>query len=116
MWRMKTYRRLASDISHDLLDRRNCTRRAISLPVTIVTGFGDTHAAIVQNVSSRGFNIQSEYGVTIGRFLSLDIPGLAQYPGWVAWSYLGGFGLEVANPIPEQVIEYIVAMAVRHAA
>jgi hypothetical protein len=26
---MKTYRRLASDISPDLLDRRNCTRRAI---------------------------------------------------------------------------------------
>ena len=64
-------------------------------------------------MSTLGFKLRSEYRVTVGRFVSLDIPGLTVYSGWVAWSYLDQFGLDVANAIPEPVIEYIIAMALQ---
>ncbi|MDY0968654.1 hypothetical protein [Sphingomonas aerolata] len=64
-------------------------------------------------MSTLGFKLRSEYRVTVGRFVSLDIPGLTVYSGWVAWSYLDLFGLDVANAIPEPVIEYIIAMALQ---
>jgi hypothetical protein len=63
------------------------------------------------NASSSGFRIRSEYGVTVGRFLSVDVRDFAQYAGWVAWAFSGEFGFEVANPIPQAVIDHIVAMA-----
>jgi hypothetical protein len=65
----------------------------------------------VTNVSSLGFRIRSDYGVTIGRFLSLDVPGLARYSGWVAWSQADQFGLDVANPLPQKVIDHILMIA-----
>lgn len=85
----------------------------MSHPAVLITSLGDRHSAIIQNVSTLGFKIRSEYGVTVGRFLSIDIPGLATYSGWVAWSYRDQFGLDVANAIPEPVIKHIIAMAVQ---
>jgi len=79
----------------------------------LITSLADEHPDIIQNVSTLGFKLRSEYGVTVGRFLSLDIPGLTAYSGWVAWSYLDQFGLDVANAIPEPVIEYIITMALQ---
>ena len=68
-------------------------------------------SSFLTNVSSLFFRIRSEYRVTIGRFLSLDVPGLARYSGWVAWSHAGEFGLDVANPIPQEIVDDIVEMA-----
>ncbi|KQM96361.1 hypothetical protein ASE77_18900 [Sphingomonas sp. Leaf226] len=85
----------------------------MSLPAVLVTSLADEHPAIIQNVSTLGFKLRSEYRVTVGRFLSLDIPGLTVYSGWVAWSYLDQFGFDVANAIPEPVIEHIIAMALQ---
>jgi len=79
----------------------------------LVTPLGDEHPAIIQNISTLGFKIRSEYGVTIGRFLAIDIPGLTAYSGWVSWSYLGEFGLDVANAIPGPVVEHIINIAVQ---
>jgi hypothetical protein len=72
---------------------------------------GDTHSAFLTNASPSGFRIRSNYGVTIGRFLLVDVPNFTQYPGWVAWANSGEFGFEVANSIPQKVIDRIVAMA-----
>ena len=77
----------------------------------LITSFADEHPAIIQNVSTLGFKLRSDHKVTVGRFLSLNIPGLAAYSGWVAWSHLDQFGLDVANAIPEPVIEHIISMA-----
>lgn len=79
--------------------------------MSLITPAGDLHAATLTNISSLGFRIRSEYGVTLGRFLSLDIPQLTRYSGWVAWSYSDEFGLDVANPIPQKVIDHILALA-----
>jgi hypothetical protein len=81
------------------------------LPVSLLTLRGDTYSAFLTNASSSGFRIRSEYGVTVGRFLSVDVRDFAQYAGWVAWAFSGEFGFEVANPIPQAVIDHIVAMA-----
>jgi hypothetical protein len=107
---VNVYRRIASDSSPDLSERRYSTRRAVDLDVFLITPLGDAHPANIQDVSSRGFRIRSDYGVTIGRFLTLDIPGLTRYSGWVAWSYLGEFGLEAATPVPDDIVDHIVTL------
>jgi len=110
---MNTYRRSMANAGNNPLDRRCSNRTAMNHPAVLITSLGDKHSAIIQNVSTLGFKIRSEYGVTVGRFLSIDIPGLATYSGWVAWSYRDQFGLDVANAIPEPVIKHIIAMAVQ---
>ena len=108
---MNTYCRPMANAGDNPLDRRCSNRTCMSHPAALITALGDKHSAIIQNVSTLGFKIRSEYGVTVGRFLSIDIPGLATYAGWVAWSYRDQFGLDVANAIPEPVIKHIIAMA-----
>lgn len=110
---MNTYRRPVAGADQDPLDRRHSNRTGMSLPAVLITSLADKHPAIIQNVSTLGFKVRSKYGATVGRFLSIDIPGLATYSGWVAWSYCEEFGLDVANAIPEPVIEHIIAMAVQ---
>jgi len=110
---MNTHRGPVAGAGKDRLDCRYSNRTAMSLPAVLITSLADEHPAIIQNVSTLGFKLRSEYRVTVGRFLSLDIPGLIAYSGWVAWSYLDQFGLDVANAIPEPVIEYIIAMALQ---
>ena len=98
---MNTHRGPVTGAGKGRLDRRYSNRTAMSLPAVLITSLADEHPDIIQNVSTLGFKLRSEYGVTVGRFLSLDIPGLTAYSGWVAWSYLDQFGLDVANAIPE---------------
>jgi hypothetical protein len=72
---------------------------------------GDTYSGFLTNASVSGFRINLDQGLIIGRFLLVDVPNFTQYPGWVAWADTGEFGFEVANPIPQAVIDHIVAMA-----
>lgn len=108
---MNPYRGPVAGAGKDPLDRRHSNRTGITLPAVLVTSLTEKHPAVIQNVSTLGFKIGSECGVTIGRFLVIDIPGLTTYSGWVAWSYLGEFGIDVANSIPEQVVKHIIDIA-----
>jgi hypothetical protein len=92
-------------------NQRAAVRSRAHLPVFLVTPAGDAYSAFLTNVSCIGFRIRSEYRVTIGRFLTVDLPGLARYPGWVAWANADEFGLDVADFIPKEVIDQIVATA-----
>jgi hypothetical protein len=91
-------------------NRRLAVRARIYLAVLLITPGGDIYAATLTNISSLGFRIRADYGVTLGRFLSLDVPELARY-SWVAWSEGGEFGLAVANLIPQEVIKHILLIA-----
>jgi hypothetical protein len=106
--KMNIYRKIASDISPTLLDRRYSARRFVNIEIFLITALGNIIPATARDVSSRGFRVKADYGVTIGRPIVLVIPGLSNYPGWVAWSYLGEFGVEGAEVISDHVIDYIV--------
>ena len=54
--------------------------------------------------------MRANYGVTIGRSLVLATPGLPNYIGWVAWSYLGESGLEAAQELSEPAVEHIIVL------
>ncbi|WP_165911547.1 PilZ domain-containing protein [Sphingomonas sp. PP-CC-3A-396] len=109
---MNIYRRIASDISPNVADRRYSSRQPVNVDAHLITPSGNVVHATVRDVSSRGFRVKATYGVTIGRSLVLAIPGLPKYLGWVAWSYLGEFGLEAAQEISEHAIERIIALNV----
>jgi hypothetical protein len=104
------YREIASDVFPGLVDRRYSSRCLADVGVLLITPLGDILPARIRDVSSRGFRLKADYGVTIGRSLMLVIPGLPNYAGWVAWSYLGEFGLEGAELISAHAIEHIIAL------
>ena len=110
---MNVYRKIASDVSPDLVDRRYSSRHLVNVGALLITPSGNMLNATVRDVSSRGFRVKADYGVTIGRSLVLAIPELPKYPGWVAWSFLGEFGLEAAQEISEHAIEHIIALDIQ---
>lgn len=110
---MNVYRKIASDVSPDLVDRRYSSRHLVNVGALLITPSGNMLNATVRDVSSRGFRVKADYGVTIGRSLVLAIAGLPKYPGWVAWSFLGEFGLEAAQEISEHAIEHIIALDIQ---
>lgn len=110
---MNTYRGPVAGAGKDPLDRRHSNRTGIALPAVLITSLAKKHPAVIQNVSTLGFKIGSEYEFTTGRFRVIDIPGLTTYSGWVAWSYLGESGIDVANAIPEIVVKHVIEMAVQ---
>jgi hypothetical protein len=107
---MNMYRKIASDISPALIERRCASRHLVNLGALLITPLGEMIPATVTGVSTRGFRVKADYGVTIGRSVGLAIPGLPRYVGWVAWSYLGEFGLEGAQEITEDAVAHIVAL------
>jgi len=111
--KMNMYRKSASDISPALSNRRYSSRRLVDIGVLLITPLGDMIPATVRDVSAGGFRVKADYGVTIGRSLGLAIPGLPRYTGWVAWSYLGEFGLEGTQTISEHAVAHIVALGAR---
>jgi hypothetical protein len=83
------------------------------LPVSLHMLRGDTYSGFLTNASVSGFRIKLDQGLTIGRFLVVDLPNFTQYPGWVAWADTGEFGFEVANALPQEIIDYIQAAAAK---
>lgn len=111
--RINIYCKVASDISPEQIDRRYLYHHPVNIGALLFTPLGEVIPVTVTDVSSCGFRLRADYGVTIGRSLILAVPGLAKYSGWVAWSYLGEFGLEGAQTISEHAIEEIVGLGDR---
>lgn len=93
------------------IDERVAVRRIIHLPAFLVACGGERFSATLLDVSTHGFRIRSGYPTTIGRFLAVDIPAFARYSGWVAWANQFEFGFDVANPLPDEVVNYLLRLA-----
>ncbi|MEG8017843.1 PilZ domain-containing protein [Sphingomonas sp. LR55] len=92
-------------------DERVAVRRPIHLPAFLIASGGERFSATLLDVSTHGFRIRSGYPTTIGRFLAVDIPAFARYSGWVAWAYQFEFGFDVANPLPDEVVNHLQWLA-----
>ncbi|MCK8456553.1 PilZ domain-containing protein [Sphingomonas faeni] len=93
------------------LDERVAVRRPIHLPVFLIAPGGEPISATMVDVSTHGFRVRSGYPPTLGRFLAVDVPAFARYSGWVAWAQMAEFGFDVANPLPETVVNHILHLA-----
>jgi hypothetical protein len=92
-------------------DERVAARSSVHLPVFLLSPGGEPYSATVIDVSTHGFRVQCGYLATVGQFLALDIPAFARYSGWVAWAKVSEFGLDVAHPLPEMVVNHIMNLA-----
>ncbi len=80
---MNTHRGAVAGAGKDRLDCRYSNRTAMSLPAVLITSLADEHPAIIQNVSTLGFKLRSEYRVTVGRFFRSIYQGSLSTPdGW----------------------------------
>jgi hypothetical protein len=94
------------------IDQRVADRRTLHLPVYLIAPGGERFSAAVVDVSTHGFRIRSGYPAKPGRFLAIDVPAFARYSGWVAWTHPTEFGFDAANPLPHDVVNHLVHLAV----
>lgn len=85
----------------------------IQLPVFLMAPGGEPFSARVTNIATHGFRVESVYIAKMGQFLSIEIPAFARYSGWVAWTLTSEFGFDVANPLPEPVVDHILNLALQ---
>jgi hypothetical protein len=94
-------------------DARVAERAALHLSVFLMAPGGEPFSATLTNIATHGFRIGSGYPAKMGQFLSIEIPAFARYSGWVAWAQAGEFGFDVANPLPEPVVDHIINLALQ---
>lgn len=94
-------------------DARVAKRAMIQLPVFLMAPGGEPFSATVTNIATHGFRVESGYPAKMGQFLSIEIPAFARYSGWVAWAHTSEFGFDVANPLPEPVVDHIINLALQ---
>lgn len=94
-------------------DARIVKRSPIHLPVFLTVPGGEPLSATVINIATHGFRVQSGYSAKMGQFLAIEVPAFSRYSGWVAWAHSGEFGFDVANPLPEPVVNHILSLASR---
>lgn len=94
-------------------DTRVAKRALIQLPVFLMALGGEPFSATFTNIATHGFRVWSGYPAKMGQFLSIEIPAFARYSGWVAWTHTTEFGFDVANPLPELVIDHIINLALQ---
>jgi|KBSSwiS6_1023812.scaffolds.fasta_scaffold02178_3 hypothetical protein len=61
--------------------------------------------AIVVDISPLGCMVRCDAAAGQGMTLAVDLPGLGNVAGTVAWSIMGRIGVEFANPIAESLYE-----------
>ena len=92
-------------------DARVASRASIHLPAFLTAPGGEPFTATVVDIATHGFRVQSGYPAKMGQFLAIEVPAFACYSGWVAWACSGEFGFDVANPLPEPVVDHILSLA-----
>lgn len=92
-------------------DARIASRALIHLPAFLMAPGGEPFSAIVIDIATHGFRVRTGYPAKMGQFLSIDVPAFARYSGWVAWTESGELGFDVANPLPEPVVDHIIGLA-----
>jgi hypothetical protein len=102
-----------NDADWTIPSRRSC-RTTIDLPIALTTQGQDTLSATLADISTGGCKVRSMYAVAPGRFLTINIPEFASYSGWVAWGNGFEFGLDLSNPIPAGVVQYLINLAQKH--
>lgn len=94
-------------------DARTTSRSPIHLPAFLIAPGGDPFSATVIEIATHGFRVQSGYRAKMGQFLAIEVPAFSRYSGWVAWAHSGEFGFDVANPLPEPVVDHILSLALQ---
>jgi hypothetical protein len=94
-------------------DARVTSRALIHPPAFLMTPGGEPFSATVIDIATHGFRVQSNYPAKMGQFVVIEVPAFARYSGWVAWAHAGEFGLDVANPLPEPVVDHIISLALQ---
>lgn len=94
-------------------EARVVSRALIHLPAFLTAPGGEPFSATVVDIATHGFRVRSGYPAKLGQFLAIEVPAFARYSGWVAWAHSGEFGFDVANPLPEPVVDHILSLALQ---
>ena len=101
------------------MDERKARRRAASLAARLYSTVTAPCSVRVLDLTHLGCRVSTSQVLSVGAFVTLEVPHFTAINGWVAWSLDGEIGLDFAHPLPLRVVDYILDRAApssRHSA
>ncbi|WP_242154852.1 MULTISPECIES: PilZ domain-containing protein [unclassified Sphingomonas] len=94
-------------------DERRAERHQLRLTRTATTSLIGDFVVILSNLSRTGVLIETPVKLRPGSAVAITIDGAMIFVGAVTWCGYGFAGLEFANPVLNEVVDYIVAISKR---
>ena len=92
------------------LDERRATRVPLRLAAVMRSDKHPTQQVSVTDLTRYGCQVATHRRVTVGTFVTLDIPGYVDVFGWVAWTHESKLGIDFAHPLPPAVMAHIASL------
>lgn len=89
-------------------EERKADRAAVSWQGTISSIKFDAEACLVQDITHLGCRIMLAHAVSVGTYVSIEIPQIASLEGWVAWNRGCEIGIDFSHPLPAEVLNEII--------
>lgn len=81
------------------VDDRRSRRAEVHLTAVVGAGLGPKIEAVALNVSAHGVMLETDAQLVPGRPVTIELTGLAQRPGRVAWTRDGYIGIAFSEPL-----------------
>jgi hypothetical protein len=88
-------------------DERQADRLAVVWPATIASMKFDPEACSISDITHRGCRILLGHHITVGTYVTIDMPQLTKLEGWIAWNRGHEVGVEFSHPLPKDVLSDI---------
>ncbi|MGI4733011.1 MAG: hypothetical protein ACRYFW_14875 [Janthinobacterium lividum] len=93
------------------MDERKARRRAASIAARLYGAVTAPCPVRVLDLTHLGCRVSASQLLSVGAFVTLELPHFTDVNGWVAWSLDGEIGLDFAHPLPPRVVDYILDRA-----
>ena len=88
-------------------DERQADRLAVVWPATTASLKFDPEACSISDITHRGCRILLGHHITVGTYVTIDMPQLTKLEGWIAWNRGHEVGVEFSHPLPKDVLSDI---------
>ena len=91
-------------------DERKAARVPLRLAVVMKCDKHPTQQVTLTDLTRFGCQVATHRRVTVGTFVTLDIPGYVDVFGWVAWTHGSKLGIDFAHALPPGVMAHIASL------
>lgn len=88
-------------------EERKADRIPVDWPASWASAKFAEEDAHVCDITNLGCRLRTARNVGVGTFVTVKMPGVAEAPGWIAWTGPNEVGVDFSHPLPAAVIEDI---------
>ena len=89
-------------------EERKSDRVAVAWQATISSVKFDAETCAILDITQLGCRIALAHGVSVGTYVTIDLPQTVRLEGWVAWNRGGEIGVDFSHPLPAELLAGII--------